>query len=71
MRYASTPPSVGGASDAGAIIGEAALSERDRSYLRFAHVFEHGFVHQGGQRRSIEETLELAWELFAGYPKPT
>ena len=34
------------------IIGEAALSERDRSYLGFAHDFEHGFVHQGGQRRT-------------------
>jgi V/A-type H+/Na+-transporting ATPase subunit B len=51
------------------IIGEAALSERDRSYLRFAHDFEHGFVYQGGQRRSIEETLDLAWELLRGLPE--
>jgi V/A-type H+/Na+-transporting ATPase subunit B len=50
------------------IIGEAALSERDRSYLVFAHDFEHAFVHQGGRRRSIEETLELAWQLLRRLP---
>ena len=46
------------------IIGEAALSDDDRSYLAFAHDFEHAFVDQGGGRRSIEETLDLAWELL-------
>jgi V/A-type H+/Na+-transporting ATPase subunit B len=39
------------------IIGEAALSERDRSYLVFAHDFEHEFVNRGSRRRNIEETL--------------
>jgi V/A-type H+/Na+-transporting ATPase subunit B len=50
------------------IIGEAALSERDRSHLAFAHDFEHEFVNQGGQRRNIEETLEFAWRLLRGLP---
>ncbi len=50
------------------IIGEAALSERDRSYLTFALDFEHEFVHQGDQRRSIEQTLEAAWRLLRGLP---
>jgi V/A-type H+-transporting ATPase subunit B len=50
------------------IIGEAALSERDRSYLAFAQDFEHGFVNQGDHRRSIEETLEFAWQLLRGLP---
>jgi V/A-type H+-transporting ATPase subunit B len=50
------------------IIGEAALSDRDRSYLGFAHDFEHGFVHQGGHRRTIEETLDSAWQLLRGLP---
>jgi V/A-type H+-transporting ATPase subunit B len=50
------------------IIGEAALSERDRKYLGFAHDFEHRFVHQEGKRRSIEETLEAAWQLLRGLP---
>jgi V/A-type H+-transporting ATPase subunit B len=50
------------------IIGEAALSERDRSYLVFAHDFEHEFVDQGRERRNIEETLEFAWHLLRGLP---
>jgi V/A-type H+/Na+-transporting ATPase subunit B len=50
------------------IIGEAALSERDRSYLTFAHDFEHGFVNQGEHRRNIEETLEFAWQLLRRLP---
>jgi V/A-type H+/Na+-transporting ATPase subunit B len=50
------------------IIGEAALSERDRSYLAFAHDFEHKFVNQGSHRRNIEETLEFAWQLLRGLP---
>jgi V/A-type H+/Na+-transporting ATPase subunit B len=51
------------------IIGEAALSERDRSYLVFAHEFEHRLVHQGGRRRSIQETLDLAWQLLRDLPE--
>src|SRR5207244_3538143 len=50
------------------IIGEAALSARDRSYLAFAHDFEHQFVTQGSHRRNIEETLEFAWRLLGGLP---
>ena len=51
------------------IIGEAALTERDRRYLVFAHEFEHRFVHQGEERRSIEETLDLAWQLLRELPE--
>ena len=50
-----------------AIVGEAALSDDDRGYLAFADEFEHTFVGQGDVRRSIEETLDLAWELFARF----
>jgi V/A-type H+/Na+-transporting ATPase subunit B len=50
------------------IIGEAALSERDRSYLVFAHDFEHEFVNRGSRRRNIEETLYFAWQLLRGLP---
>jgi V/A-type H+-transporting ATPase subunit B len=50
------------------IIGEAALSDRDRRYLTFAQDFEQSFVHQGGSRRSIEETLELSWKLLRTLP---
>jgi V/A-type H+-transporting ATPase subunit B len=50
-----------------AIVGEAALGEDDRRILRFAEDFERRFVHQAGVARSIEETLDLAWELLAGF----
>jgi V/A-type H+-transporting ATPase subunit B len=51
------------------IIGEAALSENDRRYLTFAAAFEQEFVNQRGERRSIEETLQLAWKLLLGLPE--
>jgi V/A-type H+-transporting ATPase subunit B len=51
-----------------AIIGEAALSESDRRYLEFADRFEKAFVHQGHIARSIQETLDLAWELLSMVP---
>ena len=51
------------------IIGEAALSEHDRRYLAFAADFEQTFVNQSGARRSIEETLQLAWTLLLKLPE--
>ena len=51
------------------IIGEAALSERDRSFSASPTTSSTRFVHQGGQRRNVEETLELAWELLRGLPQ--
>ncbi len=51
-----------------AIVGEAALSDGDRRLLRFADAFERRFVHQGAHRRTIEDTLDLAWTLFADFP---
>ncbi|MDT8307161.1 MAG: V-type ATP synthase subunit B [Anaerolineae bacterium] len=51
-----------------AIIGEAALSADDRRVLAFADAFERRFVGQGQSDRDIEETLDLAWALFAGVP---
>jgi V/A-type H+/Na+-transporting ATPase subunit B len=51
------------------IIGEAALSETDRRYLAFASEFEQQFVNQSGARRTIEETLQLAWRLLMGLPE--
>jgi V/A-type H+-transporting ATPase subunit B len=53
-----------------AIVGEDALSERDRAYLKFADEFEKKFVRQdSSENRSIEKTLEIAWELFSILPK--
>jgi V/A-type H+-transporting ATPase subunit B len=49
------------------IVGEQALSEDDRRTLAFVDEFERRFVGQGDQRRSIESTLDLAWELLAPF----
>ena len=51
------------------IIGEAALSGDDRRYLAFADEFEQVFVGQGDARRTIDETLDLAWTLLARFPE--
>ncbi|HID71704.1 MAG TPA: V-type ATP synthase subunit B, partial [Thermoplasmata archaeon] len=52
------------------ILGEAALSEEDRRYFDFAEMFERRFVAQGEyEDRSIEETLDLGWELLATLPE--
>ena len=51
-----------------AIVGEEALSDTDRRYLRFADDFESRIVGQGDEGRTIEETLAIAWELMAGLP---
>jgi V/A-type H+-transporting ATPase subunit B len=50
------------------IVGEQALSDDDRRILAFVDQFERRFVGQGTQRRSITETLDLAWELLAAFP---
>jgi V/A-type H+-transporting ATPase subunit B len=52
-----------------AIIGEEALTERDRMYLRFADAFEREFLNQGNTERTIEETLNLGWKLLSLLPK--
>ncbi|MBW7885601.1 MAG: V-type ATP synthase subunit B [Caldilineaceae bacterium] len=51
-----------------AIIGETGLTPADRRVLAFAERFEREFIHQGGARRSIEDTLGLAWSLLADIP---
>jgi len=53
-----------------AILGEAALTDVDRLYLKFADVFEEKYVSQGEyEERSIEETLELGWRLLGMLPE--
>lgn len=52
------------------IVGEEGLSETDRKYLRFADAFERRFLSQGFyENRSIEETLDLAWEVLSILPE--
>ena len=53
-----------------AILGEAALSDVDKLYAKFAEAFEEKYVSQGFDKdRKIEETLELGWELLKILPK--
>mgnify|MGYP000162941605 FL=1 len=51
------------------ILGEAALSETDLLYAKFADEFEKRYVSQGYYtNRSIEETLDIGWELLSILP---
>ncbi len=48
------------------IVGEDALSERDRKFLHFADEFETSFVSQENHEdRSIQQTLDIAWKLLS------
>jgi len=52
-----------------AVVGEEALSERDRRFLHFAESFEDIFVRQKRvENRSITDTLTLCWELLSIFP---
>lgn len=52
------------------VLGEAALTDIDRLYAKFADEFERRYVSQGyGTNRSIEETLDLGWELLSLLPR--
>ena len=52
------------------ILGEAALTEIDLIYAKFADAFEKEYVSQGyGTDRSIEETLEIGWKLLSILPR--
>lgn len=51
-----------------AIIGEEALSETDRLYLKFSDEFEEQFLNQGDENRDIEETLSIGWNLLSLLP---
>ena len=58
------------AKELSAILGDAALTDVDRKYAKFAEEFERRYISQGFDcNRSIEETLDLGWELLAILPK--
>jgi V/A-type H+-transporting ATPase subunit B len=53
-----------------AVVGEEALSDRDRLFLKFAELFEDQFIRQGNDEdRSIEESLTIGWKLLSTLPK--
>jgi len=52
-----------------AIVGKDALSERDRTFLEFADLFENRFVRQRyDEDRTIFGTLDLGWDLLSTLP---
>ena len=52
------------------ILGEAALTEIDLKYAKFADEFEEKYVNQGyNTERTIEETLDIGWELLRILPR--
>lgn len=52
------------------VLGESALSDVDKIYAKFADRFEKEYVNQGFYtNRSIDETLDLGWELLSMLPR--
>ena len=52
------------------ILGEAALSDTDKLYAKFAGEFEKVYIGQGQETdRSIEETLDIGWKLLSILPR--
>ena len=52
------------------ILGDAALSETDKLYAKFADEFEKEYVSQGyTSDRTIEETLTIGWKLLSILPR--
>ncbi|MBS3102263.1 V-type ATP synthase subunit B [Candidatus Woesearchaeota archaeon] len=53
-----------------AIVGEEALSSRDKNFLKLAAEFEDKFVRQKkDEDRSISQTLDLGWKLLGLLPE--
>ncbi len=58
------------AKELSAILGDAALTQIDKLYATFAEEFEKKYVSQGFEtNRTIEETLDLGWELLRILPR--
>lgn len=52
------------------ILGEAALTDIDLVYAKFADAFEKEYVSQGYDTdRPIEETMEIGWKLLSMLPR--
>ncbi|KAI4453652.1 v-type proton atpase subunit b [Holotrichia oblita] len=58
------------AKELSAILGEAALTDVDKLFAKFAEEFEKRYVSQGfNTNRPIEETLKLGWDLLKILPR--
>ena len=61
---------VGEARNLASVIGEDELSPLDKQYLKFGQEFEKRYIGQGPtENRTIQETLDLGWELLGLLPK--
>lgn len=58
------------AKELAAILGDAALTDIDKLYAKFAERFEKEYVSQGfTTNRNITETLDIGWKLLKVLPK--
>jgi len=58
------------AAELAVILGEAALSDLDKVYLKFAQHYEEEYIAQSEyENRTIEETLDLGWKLLRMVPR--
>ena len=58
------------AKELAAILGEAALSDADKLFARFADEFENRFIKQGeNENRTIIDTLTIGWDLLSLLPR--
>jgi len=56
--------------DLAVILGESALSDVDKKFLRFSDLFEKHYIKQGeDEERSIQDSLMLGWALLSILPK--
>jgi V/A-type H+/Na+-transporting ATPase subunit B len=55
--------------DLALVLGKDSLGQTGLAYLEFNDKYYEKFVNQGKQNRSIEETLDIAWELFSILPR--
>lgn len=52
------------------VLGEAALTDMDKLYAKFADEFEKVYVSQGFETdRDIEDTLDIGWQLLSILPR--
>ncbi len=52
------------------VLGEAALSDIDKIYLKFVNEFENNFVNQSlSDNRTIIQTLEIGYKLLKMFPQ--
>lgn len=59
-----------GLRDLVAVVGEEALTGRDKLYLQFSDRFERGVINQGPyEDRDVEKTLDIGWELLSAFPE--